>query len=386
MTFIEKSGMKIKDYIQNNPFRIMGVFTNDSSGIISTHRSRMKAYAAIGKTPAFPLDLSSVFGSEPNRKTEALVSSMSTLSTPEERLRNGLFWFMNLTDTDAKALAALAQDGDLLVARHIWENGEQNMSSLQNQLMCCLLKDPRSYSKALQLASTLYSEYGHDFIVVVCNGLDILSPEKLMTTFLGEIIQLAGDDCRWWDKAVKRYGDAKVGLQWAEVKVIRHTRKLQDALNVAKTTEIHSPQDNHIVATSLMKLAEPHLKALKSLKDNFPIFLSRYSTIADAVCEEVLDHEITYYNLSKWFPKKKAMLFMLERFCYRYAATLRFRERCRLNINITLSREKDAPLFPNGMPDKLLNERERNKRNAGICGIVSALQNHNVNKLEVELL
>ena len=366
--------MKFKDFIQNNPFRVMGVFTNDSSDIISTNNSRMKAFAVIGKFVHFWQDMISVFGTEPKRQVETLASSVAALSSPEGRLRSGLFWFMNLNATDARALAALARGGDLLDARKIWEDGEQNMSSLQNQLMCCLLKDPRSYSRALQLALTLYDNCGHEFITTVSNGFEVITPDKLMPAFLSEIIKVSDGDYWWWDKAVKRLGNETVDLQWTEAKDTWHIGKLQDALNVAKTTEILSTQDNYDIAIALMKQAEPHLKALKALNDGHPTLLSRYATFADAVCEEILDREIQYYNHIGWYSGKADQVLVLERFCYRYAATIRFKDRCKLNINITMGRNESAPLFPNGMPDKLTFESDRKKRNAGICAILSAVK------------
>lgn len=368
---------KIKDFIQDNPFRVMGVYTNDSSDIMSSNNSRMKAFAAIGKTVAYSRDLVSVFGAEPNRQMDALATCTAALSSPEGCLFNGLFWFMNLTAIDAKALASLARDGDLLEARKIWEDGEQNMSSLQNQLMCCLLMDPRSYSKAVQLAWALYDYYGIEFISVVSNGFNVITPDKLMSVFFSEIIKASDGDCRWWDKAVKRQGSNDIDLQWMEAKAARQISKLQDALNVAKTTEIHSTKDNYNIAVALMKQAEPHLKELKALKENHPILLSRYATIADAVCEEILNREIAYYNHSGWFSSKADRVLVLERFCYRYAATIRFKDRCKLNINITLGRNESAPLFPNGMPDKLFFESDRKKRDAGICGILSSIREQN---------
>ena len=369
--------MKIKDCIQSNPFRVMGAFSNDSSDVISTNNSRMKAYAAIGKTVSYRQDMESVFGSEPNRQMDALASGVAALSSPEGRLINGLFWFMNLTDTDAKAFAVLARDGDLLVARKIWEEGEQNMSSLQNQLMCCLLMDSRSYSRALQLVSTLYEKYGNEFIVTISNGFEVVTPDKLMFVFFNEIVKASDGKCLCWDKAVKRLGNEAIDLQWTEAKAMLHISKLQDALNVAKTTEIHSTKDNYDIAIALKNQAEPHLKALKVLKTEHPVLLSRYATIADAVCEEILNREIEYYNHIGWFSSKTDRLLALERFCYRYAATIRFKDRCKLNINITMGRNESAPLFPNGMPDKLASESDRKKRNAGIYAILAALKERN---------
>lgn len=369
--------MKIKDFIQDNPFRVMGVFTNDSSDIMSINNSRMKAFAAVGKTVSYWQDMVSAFGTEPNRQMDAIATSVAALSSPEGRLHNGLFWFMNITHTDSWVLKVLARGSDPLVARKIWEDYEQNMSSLQNQLMCCLLKDPRSYSRALQLALTLYENYGHEFITTVSNGFEVITPDKLMPAFLSEIIKVSDGDYWWWDKAVKRLGNETVDLQWTEAKATWHMGKLQDALNLAKTTEIHSTQDNYDIAIALMKQAEPHLKALKALNDEHPALLSRYATIADAVCEEILNREIVYYNRVGWFPGKADRMLVLKRFCYRYAATVRFKDRCRLNINIVLGRSIDAPVFPNGTPDKLFFESDRKKRNAGICAILAAVRERN---------
>ena len=180
--------------------------------------------------------------------------------------------------------------------------------------------------------------------------------------------------CRWWDKAVARYGDETVEFMWAEAKASHHISKLQSALNLAKSTEIHSARDNFDIATRLMKQAEPHLKKLKGFKEKYPVLLSRYTTIADAVCEEILEREVRYYNLSTWESTLKKRALTLLRFCYRYAATIRFQERCKLNINITLGRKEDAPLFPNGYPDNLVLQSERAKRNAILCGILTGLE------------
>ena len=58
----------------------------------------------------------------------------------------------------------------------------------------------------------------------------------------------------------------------------------------------------------------------------------------------------------------------------RSGAEIMIQGRCRLNINITMGRKEDAPLFPNGMPDMLLFGSERKKRDAGICAILSVLE------------
>jgi hypothetical protein len=365
--------MRIKDYIQNNPFRGMGVATSDSSTTLSSNNSRMKAYAAIGKSVSFPMDMDIVFGAKADRSQSSLVSYMSSLSVPKDRLRHGLFWFMNLTETDAHALEVLRQTGDLLQVRKLWEDGEQNISALQNQLVCCLLKDPRSYSKAIQVASHLYERYGSELIQTISNGFNVITPEKLLPMFLEEIVVASDGDCWWWDKAVKRSGISHIDDLWTEAKATSLIDKIEQALNVAQSSECRNVQAHYDLAYGLMKQTEPMLKSLKALSDAHPVLLSRYSTIAEAVGEFVLHNEIEYYNHIGWVSGLTERSLELERFCYRYAATVRFKDRCRLNINITMGRKEDAPLFPNGTPDKLTFESERKKRNAGISAILSGL-------------
>lgn len=367
--------MIIKDFIQNNPFRGMGVATSDSSTTLSSNSSRMKAYAAIGKSVAFPMDMNVIFDEKVKRNSYSLVAYTSSLSVPMERLRYGLFWFMNLTESDALALSVLHQTGDLQKARKLWEDTEENMSSLQNQLVCCLLEAPHTYAKAIQIASNLYERYGSEFILTVSNGFNVVTPDRLLPMFFEEIVMAFDGDCRWWDKAVKDCGIGHIDDLWAEIKGNFLIAKIQQALNVAQSSECHTPQAHFDIAHGLMKQTEPMLKTLRALSDVHIVLLSRYSTVADAVGKFVLENEIEYYNHTSWFPGKENKVLVLERFCYRYAATIRFKERCRLNINITLRRKDNAPLFSNGMPDGLAFESERQKRNAGICAILSSLGN-----------
>lgn len=366
--------MRSKEYLKNNPYRVLGVATTDSPATRMQRQSRIKAFASIGKTVTFPMDLFSVYGSHPERDEAAISAARSLLSTPKDRLLHGMFWFMNLTATDAEALAVLFETGNLLEVRRMWEQAEQNMSAVQNQLVCCLLMDPRAYAKALQLAYELYTHFGYEFITTLCGGVQVVTPDRLMPLFMEVVTNFAGSDSSWWDKAVKRCNNAAIDNHWAEAKAGPLIAQLQVALNIARSTECHTPQHHFDIATRLMKQAEPFLKPLKALAATHPQLYSRYATITDTVAETVLDHEIEYSLRTDWYIKKSERCMVLMCFCYRYACTVRFKNRCQKNINIVLGRLENAPLFPNGQPDNLILEVNRQKRNDAICAIVSALE------------
>ena len=329
--------MRSKEYIKNNPYRVLGVATTDSPATRMQHQSRIKAFSSIGKTVTFPMDLYHVYGSYPQRDVAAISAAMSRLCTPKDRLLHGMFWFMNVTATDAEALAVLFKTGKLLEARRMWGKAEQNMSAVQNQVVCCLLMDPRAYAMALQKAYYLYTRFGDEFISTICGGIQIITPDQLMPLFIKEIIRFSGADSCWWDKVVKNCNNAIIDNCWTEAKATPQLSQLQTVLNIARSTECHSPEEHLDLATRLMKQAEPLLKPLRLLAATHPILYSRYATITDTIAETVLDHEIEYSLRTKWIFKKEKLCMELECFCYRYACTVRFKHRCQKNINISLS-------------------------------------------------
>ena len=86
---------------------------------------------------------------------------------------------------------------------------------------------------------------------------------------------------------------------------------------------------------SLMRQAEKPLRLLKGLAARHVFLLSHYVTIADTVCEEILNHEIRYYNRSGWTLDRKRKILILERFCYllvltsrRLPSSLRISQKC----------------------------------------------------------
>ena len=53
--------------------------------------------------------------------------------------------------------------------------------------------------------------------------------------------------------------DEHISHLWADVKANYHVKKMQEALNVAKTTEYSKPEENYQIARQLMKCTERHL-------------------------------------------------------------------------------------------------------------------------------
>lgn len=286
-----------------------------------------------------------------------------------------MFWFVNDTATDAEALTVLAQSGSLLKARRVWDKAGQGFSVTHNTIVCNLLMGPNEYPSAVSLACHYYDFLGEEIASSVRGSFSgDTNYDALMSVFLEEVVKSAEGDFHWWDEAVRIGSNGWLDDLWPEAKAKPLLEQLQEAFNVAISTERLTPQDHFDIACPLMNQAEPLLRLLKALCSAYPKLLSRYTTIADTIAEEVLDRVIIYSLRSEWHLNKNEQILPLYCLCYRYACSVRFKNRCQENINIVLGRKKDARLFPNGEPDNLVLESERKKRNAGICGILAAIR------------
>lgn len=85
-----------------------------------------------------------------------------------------------------------------------------------------------------------------------------------------------------------------------------------------------------------------------------------------------MNHSISYYNGSIYCRVMKSRCVSLERFSYQFAVSPYLRLRVQHNLSITLGRDKDAPLFPNGKADDH-SDRDRKVCISIIAGILSAL-------------
>ena len=368
------SNMKTIDFIKSNPYRVMGLASNQQNSTMASNLTRLKAFASIGKHTSFLMDMNSVLNDEPERSAAAIQKAMAALNSTKGKLGNGLFWFMNMNDTDARILADLARDGNLAAARKAWAMEIPGVSAMQNQVVCYLLMGPEFYVHALRFANVLYLIRGDELVTTICNGLMTATADELMAMFMEIIVSFTDGDWQRWDVAVSQLNNSKTELMWAEAKASHYIKKLENALNAAKATTIHCSRDYHDAATMLMSVSGPLLASLRQLRENSPMLLSRQETITDNVCDEIIDKFISYCNSSFWFAEETEEVIRPFLFCHQNAESARIKKRCENNMNIILGREEDAPFFPNGKPDNL-SAQDREKANEGIRSIVSSLNN-----------
>ena len=308
--------------LRNNPYRLLGVYSNSPTKERLANHNRMKAFLKVGKTVSFPLDLPQYLSAI--QRTEASVmDAEAQLTLPKDQLLYAQFWFVKATHLDEVAFNHLFA-GEIDKAEEIWQK-KDTASSLQNRIVCALMRE--DYRRAITCAETLYgnSLYSNQFVSAVLGADGNADVASLAFRFLDVLCDEAGanqllpfiDDDAWKshveEKAVKPLVDS-----------------IQDAIAIAKRSK--------------EKGAEARLNAGEALRENtrsafqqLKGFLSatdlQYQMIADKLGLEILQCGIDYFNGSDE-PEAAHKAMDLQKYAQSIVVGQMAKDRCEENVDI----------------------------------------------------
>ena len=275
----------IMKILQNNPYRLLGVYANSPTKERLANHNRMKAFLKVGKPVSFPLDLSQYLSSI-NRSESSVADAEAKLTLPKEQILYAQFWFVKTTPLDDVAFNHLFA-GEIDKAEEIWQKREC-ASSLQNLIVCALMCG--KYAGAISLAETLYSntQYINQLVAAVVGMGGNFNVSDLTFSFIDVLCDEIGTNkllsfitnAIWKDyikdKAVKP--------------IISH---IQDAIDVAHKSKGKGATARLEAGRTLMRSTKDMLSDLRRLLSVSDI---QYEVIADKLAQEILQCGIDYYN------------------------------------------------------------------------------------------
>lgn len=308
------------DLIQNNPYRLLGVFANAPTKERVANQTKLKAFLKVGKSVNYPLDLPELLAPI-ERTAESVATAEAQIALPAEQMAFAQFWFVKSSALDDIAFNHLFA-GSLQDATRIWEK-KSDWSSLQNRIVCALLK--KDYALACACAETLYKEHTKLFVKAVVGEGMALEAEGLAFSFLdaltaelgvGKVLECVSDPA--W----------KAHLSAAAVEPL--IEKLLSGVEDAKAKRKQGAKASLQAGTALHKMAVPLLQQLGNLLGMDDM---RYQQTADKVGLEVLQCGITYYNESDDDDAAhKAM--PLQQQAQRIVVGKMAKDRCKENVDI----------------------------------------------------
>lgn len=274
--------------IENNPFRILGVYANSAKKDMVANKSKATAFLNVNKPVTFPLDLNDLL--TPLSRTLAMMSDAEArLSIPCEQLKHTQFWFLKMTPLDDVAFNHLIA-GNVSKAIEIWDK-QDSISSLQNRMICSLVNEDENLIDAVYIAEQLYDEYGDVYLDELGLGDTLqMSREELICQFLDTLREVFSLE------NLLGYG---LGEDWEDYIEGQTIKPLIDEIlaeiEQAKSISRNDSEGRKKAGLTLIKNTKKSLESLCNVLNNED---PQYQMIADKLGLEILQCGIDYFNNS----------------------------------------------------------------------------------------
>lgn len=330
--------------IQNNPYRILGVYSNSPIKERVANLNRMKAFLRVGQPVPFPLDLPQ-FLSSISRTEEIVAKADAELTLPKDQMLYAQFWFIRDTPLDEVAFNNLI-NGDMTKAEEIWKKKEC-ASSLQNRIVCALIR--KDYALALSCAETLYNNasYVNQFISAVVGTGVSFNAKDLAFSFLDVLCEEVGAS-----KLLPYITDSIWEKYIGEKSVEPLIDTIQEAIEVAQKSRGKGPKARLDAGETLMKSTND---ALSQLKEFLSVTDVQYQMIADKLGLEILQCGIDYYNDSDE-PNAARKAMKLQKYAQSIVVGKMAKDRCEENVHILEKIIRELPPIDVFAEDKAIKD------------------------------
>lgn len=277
----------IPKIILNNPLRILGVYANSSKRDVVANKGKAMAFLKVNRPVEYPLDLKGILPPI-TRTIDFMNEAEAHLTIAKEQIKYIQFWFLKMTPIDEIAFNHLFA-GKIDEAISIWSK-QDNISSLQNKMICYLIKD--SISAAISVAQQLYINFGDTYIEKIGSSCTLkMSGTELRNLFIdsmGESVDImnllsAATDTEW-----KSYISSQaIGPLINKI-----------SIEVEKTKKVDHKDPNARINAArklVTNTKEPFNQLSLFLPSSDPLF----QMIADKLGLEILQCGIDYFNNSE---------------------------------------------------------------------------------------
>ena len=273
--------------INNNPFRILGVFANSPKKDIVANKGKATAFLKVNRSVEYPLDLKGILPLL-SRTLDMMNEAENHLTIAKEQILYAQFWFLKMTSMDDVAFNHLIA-GNIASAVEIWSK-QDSISSLQNKLVCFLIEDkPRA---AVIAAEKLYEKFGDTYINKVDANCTLqMSGTDLLYQFLDSLGEEIG-----FPKLIGLVSGEETKCYIRSNTIGPLISKISSEVERTKKVDHKDPKARIEAARSLVKNTQDSFIQLKNILLSTD---SQFQMIADKLGLEILQCGIDYFNNSE---------------------------------------------------------------------------------------
>ena len=281
--------------IFENPYRIIGVVANASEKDLQQRKSKIQAFARIGKAIDSEFDFSFLPAIE--RNSERIEQAFASIEQAQDKVNHALFWFINATPIDATALGHL-KNGNTEKAFEIWSKivvgktiTTKNFSAFIN-ISTLYLCNNTSFKEGLAFKTQLVeSEAFTDFVHLVADQTATVDTQKQLEWLIEEfLIGLKGKSnvlsyfslCSTQVQQLVAKHFTQEPIHLIETEVAKAEKGRKDA-----------PRNAYQIGKNLFATTKAALSELQKILGNNDL---NYKRLSDSVAKTLTQCSIDYVN------------------------------------------------------------------------------------------
>lgn len=274
------------DKITNNPFRVLGVYSNSRKSDIVRNVSKMNAFLAVGKNIDFTEDYSSVLG-DIDRTQQMVKDANQELTLAKDRFSYALFWFAKNNEPDSNALSEL-QKGNIEKAITTLSSVNEPSSYLNLAVLYLIKED-------YELAASIYSEICKPEILksisdLICDDTFSISPEDAIVGVVLSLRTVVPTNL-----LLDYFKDSDYFVQIRSKSIEPSLQKAKSLINKAKDVDSSDPVASFTAGKKLMDASKEIIEEIKSVCGSDS---SEFQSVSDNFAKQILQCGISYYNNS----------------------------------------------------------------------------------------
>lgn len=321
--------------LTDNPFRILGTYSNAKPAEIVANCDDMEAYLSIGQTVSFDLDFNNILPAV-NRTTQTVQKAKQQINLPKEKLKHALFWFFK--DSSSEHAMNHLKNGDFDSANSVFEI-EDSFSTRINQSVVALIQNN------LGTAISRMSEMIHDgnsrdaFVKAICGTTFTLGEDEMAHLYIDTLLEEIPASTlmeSFQENGVLEEDEIYLKEKAVDEPISRINTEISKAKSVAR----NDADANYRTGMVLMKNTKNDLAKVKNMLGASDM---RYQMLADDLANTILQCGINYFNNSDDDDDIEKTL-TIQQYACNIAVGKLCRDRCNQNVAILKKKKEEQAI------------------------------------------
>lgn len=288
------------DFIQHNPYRIVGVLSNATTRELEKQKGKIKAFVRVGREIESDFDFRILEGID--RSEEIVNQSFSSIEQNQDKVDYALFWFLNASPFDNTAIEYL-KNGDEEKATEIWEKvtankevNSKNFSAFNNLGTLNLLSQSKSDIKSGIEAKIklIESDYFENFVHSVADETYTIDQQKQAEKLIDELLTQFKNQFSSSETLQLFNGCTGTTQQYLSKKFTEEPlHKIESQIERCKKARKVSKGNAYEYGLRLFTNTKEDLSLLKSLLSTSDL---KYKSVADQLANEIMQCGIDYFK------------------------------------------------------------------------------------------